>query len=155
MSLTPKQETFVNEWIATGNKSEAYRTAYDAENMSDESIKVEASRLSDNPNVALTYKKITDAAQKRNEMSQDKVSKMYQLAYQTAQKLDRPADMIRAADGLSTLYGLNEETQSKIKLVTMNSLGGDAPITANPHVDLTMLSDHALDELKRAYRNSD
>ncbi len=37
-SLTPKQENFCLAYLETGNASEAYRRAYDAENMKPESI---------------------------------------------------------------------------------------------------------------------
>jgi len=43
--LTPKQERFVQEYLATGNASEAYRRAYDAENMSSAVISVKACEL--------------------------------------------------------------------------------------------------------------
>ena len=43
--LTAKQEAFCLAYIETGNASEAYRTAYDAENMKPESINCKASLL--------------------------------------------------------------------------------------------------------------
>ena len=52
--LTIKQERFAQRYVELGNASEAYRQSYDAEDMSDEAIRVEASRLLDNPNVSLT-----------------------------------------------------------------------------------------------------
>lgn len=45
-NLTPKQERFCQEYVRTGNKSEAYRLAYDAENMLPETIHEKSSRLS-------------------------------------------------------------------------------------------------------------
>lgn len=52
--LTQKQQTFVLHYtINGGNASEAYRKAYDCENMQDNSIAVEASKLLKNPNVTL------------------------------------------------------------------------------------------------------
>jgi phage terminase small subunit len=52
-TLTPKQRKFTREYLATGNASEAYRRAYDAENCKPETICVEASLLLDHPMVAL------------------------------------------------------------------------------------------------------
>lgn len=53
-SPTLKQERFCAAYIANGgNASQAYRDAYDAEKMSPEAIWVAASRLMDNPTVAL------------------------------------------------------------------------------------------------------
>jgi phage terminase small subunit len=50
--LTPKMERFAIEYVATGNASEAYRRAYDAENMLPTTIHVQASLLLDNDKVA-------------------------------------------------------------------------------------------------------
>ena len=50
--FTPKQARFVTEYLADGCASDAYRAAYNARDMSDGAIQVEASRLLDNPKVA-------------------------------------------------------------------------------------------------------
>jgi phage terminase small subunit len=52
-TLTPKQRKFTREYLATGNASEAYRRAYDAENCKPETIRVEASLLLDHPMITL------------------------------------------------------------------------------------------------------
>lgn len=52
-NLTMKQFNFAKAWFETGVKAESYRIAYNAENMSPEAIRVEAMRVSENPNVAL------------------------------------------------------------------------------------------------------
>lgn len=51
--LTPKQEGFCLAYIETGNASEAYRRAYDAGGMADNTRWVAASRLLANPKVKL------------------------------------------------------------------------------------------------------
>ena len=53
MSLTAKQEKFCQEYLSHGNKSEAYRLAYDAENMSEEAVHVEAQKVFNYPKVSL------------------------------------------------------------------------------------------------------
>lgn len=58
MALTPKQEKFCQEYVMYGNKSRAYRVAYNAENMSSEAIGVEAVNLCKNPKVALRIEEI-------------------------------------------------------------------------------------------------
>ena len=42
LKLTAKQEAFARAYVETGNASEAYRRAYNAENMKQESIAVRA-----------------------------------------------------------------------------------------------------------------
>lgn len=60
--LTPKQEAFCHAYIENGgNASAAYRDSYDAGDMQPESVRVEACRLLDNPNVALMVKSLREA----------------------------------------------------------------------------------------------
>lgn len=55
--LTSKQQAFVLRYLINDNNaSEAYRCAYNCENMSDEAIAVEASKLTKNPKVSLWIK---------------------------------------------------------------------------------------------------
>ncbi len=51
MSLTQKQENFCLSYIETGNASEAYRTAYDAEKMKPETITNKAHELLKNGDI--------------------------------------------------------------------------------------------------------
>lgn len=51
--LTPKQEAFVLAYIETGNASEAYKRAYDASRMKDETVRVKASELLKNGNITV------------------------------------------------------------------------------------------------------
>jgi phage terminase small subunit len=51
-NLTPKQERFAQEYIKTGNASQAYRIAYDTENMKPATINRKAAELTDNGKIA-------------------------------------------------------------------------------------------------------
>jgi len=55
--LTAKQQLFCNEVLKGMSLSEAYRRAYDAENMSQRVIATEASRLSMHPQVSLVLER--------------------------------------------------------------------------------------------------
>jgi hypothetical protein len=50
--LTPKQERFVTEYLATNNASEAYRRAYNSKTRRENTINVEACKLLKNPKIA-------------------------------------------------------------------------------------------------------
>ncbi len=52
--LTPKQQRFIQEYLATSNASEAYRRAYDADKMKPAVVKVKACELLKKGNVAVT-----------------------------------------------------------------------------------------------------
>ncbi len=114
MPLTPKQEKFAQVWHATGNKSEAYRQAYNCENMSDEAIKVEANKVSGNPNVSLTFAELQKSAQKRNNVTVDTVSQMYLKAWKMAEEIKNPSAMVSAASGMAKLHGLNAPDKQDI-----------------------------------------
>lgn len=120
-SLTPKQERFVNEWVKTGNKSEAYRIAYDAENMADSTITEKACLTSQKGNVRAMYEKLQKAAQKRNEIDIDTISGMFVDAHQVARESNQPSAMVSAASGLAKLHGLNKPD----KLETTGKDGAD------------------------------
>jgi phage terminase small subunit len=59
-SLTAKQESFAVATVKGYPPLEAYKFAYEAENMSDAACSVEASRLFQNPNVALRIEELRE-----------------------------------------------------------------------------------------------
>lgn len=62
--LTPKQEAFCQAFIETGNASEAYRRAYNAEKMKAETINVKACELLKNGKVAVRVEQLQAKAKK-------------------------------------------------------------------------------------------
>ena len=60
--MTPKQHQFAREIVLGKSQADAYRTAYDTLRMNDNSIRREASRLMDNPNVATTVVELQQEA---------------------------------------------------------------------------------------------
>ncbi len=65
--LTAKQEKFVQELIKGKSQREAYKAAYNAKNMSENSIDVEASKLLKNPKVAQRFEELRSKVIKRTE----------------------------------------------------------------------------------------
>ncbi len=57
--LTPKQLKFAHSAVSGVSLAEAYRQAYDAENMSERAIRTEACRLAAHPNVARAMEAIS------------------------------------------------------------------------------------------------
>lgn len=62
MALTPKQENFCLAYLETGNASEAYRRAYDAENMKAATIHSRASELLDNSEITARLAELNKSA---------------------------------------------------------------------------------------------
>ena len=60
MSLTTKQEIFVQRLIEGYSQREVYKFAYNCEKMKDESIDIEASKLFNNPKISLRYQELLE-----------------------------------------------------------------------------------------------
>lgn len=67
--LTPKQENFCREFIKCGNASEAYRKAYNCDNMKPETINVKACELLKNGNIMVRVQELDK--EKKNEAIAD------------------------------------------------------------------------------------
>ena len=107
--LTEKQAAFARAYVeCKGNASEAYRRAYDAQNMSAEAIYVEACRLLQHPNVALTVETLQAKHQKRHEITVEKLTSMAVAAYDLAmdEKCNAPAAAVSALLAIGKLHGL-------------------------------------------------
>lgn len=77
MALTTKQEKFTLVWHEMGNKSEAYRQAYDAENMSDKTITNKAFILSKKGDIRAMYDELQDEAREKHTVTVDKLISEY------------------------------------------------------------------------------
>lgn len=116
--VTDKQQAFIEAIIEGNNISDAYRLAYDASNMSNSSIHVEACRLSKNPNVSLMLDRYYSDMEANNRLMslsrRDRViSKLEQVALR-----DGEADgtQVRALELLGKSMGLwidKVETEDK------------------------------------------
>jgi len=108
MSLTIKQERFCMVYVETGNASEAYRQAYNAENMSNEAIGVEACRLLDHPSVSLKIKELKSGHTKRHELTIDDLVAELEEARQAALSamVVQSSASVAATMGKAKLLGL-------------------------------------------------
>ena len=106
--MTPKQHQFAREVVLGKSQADAYRSAYDTARMNDNSIRREASRLMDNPNVATTVVELQQKADtavvqeriaSREEVLQTLTSYMYSGEPKDSVKL-------RAAEMMGKHYGL-------------------------------------------------
>lgn len=108
-ALTQKQENFCAAYVETGNASEAYRRAYDASRMKQESISVKASELMRNGSVTVRIKELQAQAQKRHQLTVDDLINELEDARQIAMGGERPtpAAMVAATLGKAKLLGLD------------------------------------------------
>lgn len=104
--LTPKQQNFVYKYIETGIASEAYRQSYSVENMSQESIWVEACRLLDNPKVSLKIKELQRKSQETHEVTVASITKELEEARTLGMTEKQTAAVVSAITAKAKLHGL-------------------------------------------------
>lgn len=107
LKLTPKQEMFVWEYIKTGSATKAYKEAYDAYFMLDESVYVEASRLLKNPKITQRVDEI------KAEMASENCTDLAQILFEleqariTAHAKKDVQGMVKATTEKARILGLD------------------------------------------------
>jgi phage terminase small subunit len=105
-NLTPKQEAFCLAYIETGNASEAYRIAYDAENMKSETINRTAKELLDNRKIATRIEEIKKPIRERAEITlESHLERLKHLSYM-AETAEQYAAAIKAEESRGKASGL-------------------------------------------------
>ncbi|NIG74961.1 terminase small subunit [Klebsiella sp. Ap-873] len=109
--LTIKQEAFCQAYIETGNASEAYRSAYAADKMKPEAVHVQASKLQDNPKVALRIKELQGEIKQRHNVTVDSLLAELEEARQKALSAETPQSSaaVAATMGKAKLVGLDKQ----------------------------------------------
>lgn len=117
--LTVKQEKFCHAYIETGNASEAYRQAYDCKKMSQNAICVQASRMLDNPKIALRIDDLRAGIQNRHQVTVDRIiDELALLGFSNMLDYMQPQDDGTAYVDLSKL---TREQAAAISEVTVDS----------------------------------
>jgi hypothetical protein len=106
MKLTEKQESFA-QLIAGGNtQADAYREAYDAENMTNDSVHQEASRVIKNLKVATRVKQLKEELEIHALWSKlDSVKVLSQIA----KKGEREGDKVNAVKTINSMHGWDKQ----------------------------------------------
>jgi len=136
MSLTQKQESFCLKYIETGNLSEAYRFAYDAERMSAQVVHVEAHRLASSPKVSLRLEELRGTIMERHKITVDTLLEELEEARQVALACETPQSSaaVGATMGKAKLLGLDKQV-----LEHVGPNGG--PIVTSIAIDKSTLDD--------------
>lgn len=104
--LTLKQEAFARFYLECGNASEAYRRAYDAENMQEQTIWRKAVEVLQNGKVAARLEQLQQAARERHEITIDTITKMLKEDRELAREQGQPSAAVSAVMGLAKIHGL-------------------------------------------------
>ena len=105
--LTPKQEAFCLAYIETGNASEAYRQAYDAENMKPATVNRNAKALLDNSKISTRVEALQAEHQERHNITVDGLTEELEQARILAMADPKGAGAaVTAIMGKAKLHGL-------------------------------------------------
>lgn len=108
-NLTPKQEAFCIAYIETGNASGAYRSAYNAENMTDKQVWEESSKLLKTPKVSQRVEQMKEEHRARHRVTVDDLLKELEEARTLAMSIESPAPAVSATMGKAKILGLDKQ----------------------------------------------
>ncbi|HHW7520489.1 TPA: terminase small subunit [Mannheimia haemolytica] len=109
IELTPKQEAFCLAYIETGNASEAYRQAYETEEMKSETVHRKAKELMDNGKITARIEELKAEHAERHKLTVDDLLKELEEARILAREKENPNAMTQATMGKAKLLGLDKQ----------------------------------------------
>lgn len=116
VKLTAKQEAFC-QGIADGlGQADAYRAAYDADNMKENSVYVQASKLMKNPKIAQRIADLRFEVQEKQLWTREMSVKGLVAAYKVANKAANASGMTGAIKELNAMHGYNEPAKLNVKV---------------------------------------
>lgn len=112
MALTAKQESFAQAVASGMTQADAYRHAYDAENMGDNPVIVEASRLMSDPNISLRVKQLKEEIACAALWTRlDSVQTLAEIARQGEARAN---EKVAAIKELNSMHGFNAPTKQEV-----------------------------------------
>lgn len=114
--LTAKQEAFCQAIADGKDQATAYRTAYDAANMKDESVYPQASKLMKNPKIALRVSELKAEVAEKHLWTREMSVLGLMRAFEVGQQEKQAAAMTGAVKELNIMHGFNEPTKHSVEL---------------------------------------
>ena len=142
--LTPKQRKFAEEYVNTGNASEAYRRAYNvSETTSLDTIKVNSSKLLADTNIILTVKELQKQEAEAFQITRKEVAEGYfkmiksweylmdlaakenltkeqKAKFHLLKEMVKGSDYRGAYDSIAKMFGLNAPDKQEIESTVNN-----------------------------------
>ncbi len=106
--LTIKQENFCLAYVETGNASEAYRRAYDTEDMLPATVNRHAHGMLENDKVAARINELRSTVMERHKITVDDLLKELDEAREMGRTTGKAAPMVAATMGKAKLLGLDK-----------------------------------------------
>ena len=133
MGLTPKQERFCQEYVKTGNKSEAYRLAYDAKNMKPETINEKSVRISKEGKIRARIEELQKEIEKRHNVDIDWCIEKLKAIVEDDEK-----DRVSAVDKILKYLGGYEKDNDQKKI----------------NIDLSRYTDEQIEQKLKEFANA-
>lgn len=137
VKLTNKQEEFVQNLINGASQREAYRKAYNAENMKDSTVDSKASRLFKNDKVRARFDEIQDRMRERQE------TKTIMTAEERMEWLSKlvngevPEEVVETVDGVHVKITKPAKLDTRLKaLDTLNKMDGNYKTNIEGSIDI-------------------
>jgi len=108
-ALTIKQEAFCQKYIETGNASEAYRQAYDADGMKPATVNRKAKELLDNGKIAARIDLLRSGVEATFEITIEGLLVRLQRAFLVGEMCGQSSGMTTAVMAMAKLAGLDKE----------------------------------------------
>ena len=142
LKLTIKQEAFARAYVETGNASEAYRRAYNAENMKQESIAVRACELLAHSKVSVMVSEMRKELAERTMWEREDSVRV--LAAIATEDQDAPhAARVSAIKEINAMFGYNAPAK-------VDHTSSDGSMSPRAGLDISKLSTAAMAEILAA-----
>lgn len=125
--LTPKQEGFCQDYIKTGNQSEAYRLNYNSGKMLPASINNKAYELMQNVDITSRITTLQERIAKKFEVTVESLTRELEEDRQLARDLEMPSAAISALSVKARIHGLDKQVLS-------NDPSNPMPATINVNI---------------------
>ena len=142
--MTPKQEQFARLYVETGNASEAYRQAYNADNMKPETVTNEAYKLLQDPDISAMVDGLKEEARQRHAVTVDDLLSELEQARAAALAAPTPQSSaaVSATMGKAIMLGL---------LVDKAEIKAEAEISTKQEEHTPLLTDDEVQQVIKAF----
>ena len=142
LKLTIKQEAFARAYVETGNASEAYRRAYNAENMKQEVVAVRACELLAHSKIAVMVSEMRKELAERTMWEREDSVRV--LAAIATEDQDAPhAARVSAIKEINAMFGYNAPAK-------VDHTSSDGSMSPRAGLDISKLSTAAMAEILAA-----
>jgi phage terminase small subunit len=107
--LTTQQERFCQLWVEHGIAVDAYVEAYDCDHYTYKTKTSKASMLMRRPNITARINELREQHAQKHRVTADSLIKKLDKAYDLAERLEKPQQMVAAVLGVARITGFDKQ----------------------------------------------